>query len=178
MSNHLAVEFLAKHDDTIKRVAKREHKGSTTVDRDDLEQVLREFFLQNISSTAGFSEEGVEGTAVKVARKYMFKERIDVMHFRGCFIYTPKIVETFLQDAVWKQIEDVPDIDGRVDVMTEYNRLPLKQRQLLFRKYGLGEPPPAHDRAGRRMVERAVDTITARLNLNSQGKWADLDQAV
>ena len=178
MSNHLAEEFLARHDQIIKRVARREHKGATTVDRDDLEQVLREFFLQNISSTHAFSEDGVEGTAVKVARKYMFKERIDVMHFRGCFIYTPKIVETFLQDAVWKQIEDVPDIDGRVDVTREYNRLPAKQRQLLFRKYALGEPPLASDRAGRRMVERAIDTITARLNLNAQEKWTDLEQTV
>jgi hypothetical protein len=75
------------------------------------------------------------------------------------------MVEVYLQDSVWKEVEDVPDIDGRVDVTDEYNRLPLPQRQILFRKYGLGENPNREDHAARKMADRALVTITNNLNL-------------
>jgi hypothetical protein len=59
----------------------------------------------------------------------------------------------------------VPDIDGRVDVTAEFNRLPLDHRQILFRKYGLGENPNREDHAARKTAERALVLITNNLNL-------------
>ena len=149
----------------VARIAKREHKGAVSCHVDDVEQAVWLFMFENVQHLAGYTEPGIRDLATKSARKYLLKERIDYMHFRGNFIYTPEIVETYLKDAIWSQIEDVPDIDGRVDVTDAYNRLPLLQRQLLFRKYALGEPPVAADKAARRMIERALVYITNGLNL-------------
>lgn len=156
-----------EHSAMVAKIAKREHKGALTVTVEDVEQAIWLFLFENIQHLSQYTTNGFADIATKSARKYLFKERIDFMHFMGNFIYTPDIVETYLKDSVWRETEDVPDIDGRVDVTDEFNRLPLRQRQILFRKYGLGDPLDAEDTSGRdrKMAERAVVRITNNLNL-------------
>jgi hypothetical protein len=149
----------------VQKVARIEHKGAFTVTVEDIEQAVWLVIAQKIQHLGGYTGNGIADFATKAARSYLLKERIDYMHFTGSFIYTPDMVEVYLQDSVWKEVEDVPDIDGRVDVTDEYNRLPLPQRQILFRKYGLGENPNREDHAARKMADRALVTITNNLNL-------------
>jgi len=167
-------KFFAHHGDTLKRVAKREHKGAVTMTVEDLEQDLHAFFLQNLNSVRGFSPEGVEGLAVKQARKTLLKERIDYMYFSGSFLYTPAMVEVYLQDAVWQELDCVPDIDGRMDVQAAVRELPLDTQRLLFRKYALGESP-ANASPERKRIERAIETICHSLNLGLKRVKVELE---
>lgn len=154
-----------EHNALVSRVARREHKGALTVTMEDVVQAIWLFMFENIQHLNGYTEHGIADLATKSARKYLMQERIDYMHFMGNFIYTPDMVETYLRDSVWANVEDVPDIDGRVDVTDEFRRLPLPAQQVLFRKYGLGENPNREDHAARKMADRAVVTITNNLNL-------------
>ena len=160
-------ELYDLHNAMVAKIARREHKGAITVTVEDVEQAVWLLIAEKIHHLDDFTANGIADLAIKASRTYLLKERIDYMHFMGNFIYTPAIVETYLQDAVWKQVEDVPDIDGRVDVTDEYNRLPLLQRQILFRKYGVGDALDAIDPSGRerKMADRAVVRITNNLNL-------------
>ena len=159
----------------IEKIARREHKGVRTVEQEDVvQQVLLKFY--EYSKGTDFSiwdKDGIADLAIKEARKYVNRERIDYMHFSCNYIYTPAMVERYLIEGVWQEVEDVPDMDGRVDVMREYNALPLPQRQVLFIKYGLGETIPNAD-PRRKMADRAVDTITARLNISAQMRRLEL----
>jgi hypothetical protein len=160
-------ELHMEYSGLVSRIAKREHKGAMTVTVDDLNQAIWLVLFQKVRFLTGFTKNGIADLATKIAREYLLKERIDYMHFMGNFIYTPEIVEQYLEDAVWANVEDVPDIDGRVDVTDEFNRLPLPQKQILFRKYGLGDALDATDTSGRdrKMADRAVVRITNNLNL-------------
>ena len=153
-----------EHADLVTKIAKREHKGAATVTVEDVSQAVWLFLFENIQHLTAYTAVGIADLATKSARKYLLKERIDYMHFMGNFIYTPEIVETYLKDAVWSQVEDVPDIDGRVDVTDEFNRLPLHDRVILFKKYALGEAP-ANNSAERKTADRALVRITNNLNL-------------
>lgn len=158
-------ELYIEHSALVSRIAKREHKGAMTVSVEDVDQAIWLFLFENVRHLTGYTVNGIADLATKSARKYLLKERIDYMHFMGNFIYTPEIVEQYLTDAVWSNVEDVPDIDGRVDVTDEFNKLPLPQKQALFKKYALGENPDREDHAIRKAIDRAVVRITNNLNL-------------
>jgi hypothetical protein len=163
------------HAEMVSKIAKREHKGAEYCTVDDVNQSIWLFIGENLQHLGGYTERGIADLATKSARKYLVKERIDRMHAMGNFIYTPEIVETYLKDAVWANVEDVPDIDGRIDVRTEFDKLSLHQKQILFRKYGLGESFDRSDAASRMTADRALVRITNNLNLKlHQVKVTDL----
>jgi hypothetical protein len=151
----------------VTKIAKREHKGAYQATSEDVEQAVWLFICENVQHLHAYTEKGIADLATKSARKYLLQERIDHMHFMGNFIYTPDIVETYLKDAVWANVEDVPDIDGRVDVRDEFEKLPLHQKQVLFRKYGLGESFDRKDSTTRSVADRALVRITNNLNLKA-----------
>jgi DNA-directed RNA polymerase specialized sigma24 family protein len=151
----------------VTKIAKREHKGAVGVSVDDVVNEIWLTVFKKIKHLDGYTAMGMGDFATKAARQYLIKERIDRMYALGNFIYTPEIVEQYLTDAVWANVEDVPDIDGRVDVTDEVNKLPLHDRQLLFKKYGLGENPSREDHAARKTIDRAVVRITNNLNLQT-----------
>ena len=157
-------ELYMQYGSMIEKIARREHKGMLTVTVEDLQQQIWLTIFKEVKHLDGYTAAGIADFATKSARSYLMQERIDYMHFMGNFIYTPEIVETYLKDAVWAQIEDVPDIDGRVDVSDEFKRLPLPHRVALFRKYGLQETA-ANGSAERKMADRALIWITNNLNL-------------
>jgi hypothetical protein len=165
-------ELYAEHQAMVAKVAKREHKGAYQATVDDVEHSIWLFIFDNVHHLGDYTVKGIADLATKSARKYLLQERIDYMYFHGNFIYTPEIVETYLRDAVWANVEDVPDIDGRVDVQDEYNRLPLHQRVALFRKYGLGESID-NASAERKQADRALISITNNLNLKSNQTKVD-----
>lgn len=166
-------ELYLEHGPMVKKIAKREHKGAVTVTVEDVEQEIWLFIAKEVKHLDGYTTLGIGDFATKSARKYLIQERIDYMYFMGNFVYTPEIVEQYLQDAVWANVEDVPDIDGRVDVTDEVNRLPLHDRVLLFKKYGMGENPDREAHAERKTIDRAVIRITNNLNLKANQTKVD-----
>lgn len=172
----------------IQQVAKKEHDRMQTIEQEDIEQALWEFFCEKINHVRGWEAAGIRDLANKVARHYVQTERIDYMYFSGNFVYTPAQVEELLTEAVWREVEEVPDMDGRVDVMREFNNLAihdkdgrlsetsLKRQRLLFRKYGLGESYPKYTTEGK-MIDRTVDRITHKLNMAVKQERMDVTNA-
>lgn len=170
--------LMTVHEDMLRKIARREHRKVRTLDIDDVEQHLFLTLFQKAKGTDFrlWETAGIADLAIKISREYVNKERIDYMHFSCAYIYTPGMVEGYLQGFVWDMPEDIPDVDGRMDVMAEYNNLPLRQRQVLFLKYGTGEKFASED-PRRRMAERAVDKITERLNTAVGMKRTELSDA-
>lgn len=172
------------HPDLAKTVARKEHRGVQTVDADDIEQEICLQFAKRSKTTSShkgtdfttWDREGLWSMATKFARAYVARERIEYMHFAGAFIYNPAIVEAFLKDAVWSPLEDVYDIDGRVDVKDALGTLPLATRRELFTHYGMDQPYANADPA-RKRVDRAVERISDLLNMGSGVKIGDMADA-
>lgn len=153
----------------IRATARRQATG--VMDPEDLEQDLWVFYLEEIQPR-GYHDAAAVDLLKKQAGKLDKQERIDYMHFRGSFIYTPSMVRTLLADAVWCEVEDAFDIEGRVDVTRALSELPYRTQRLLYARFALGEKPERKS-ANEKAIERAVDTITTTLNFRSGMERAD-----
>lgn len=168
----------ATHGEMLRKIARREHRKVRTVEVEDVEQHVFLTFFQRAKGTDFrlWEAAGIADLAIKIAREYVNKERIDYMHFACAYIYTPAMVESYLRECVWTMPQEIPEVDGRIDVMAEYDNLPLRQRQVLFLKYGMGERFADAD-PRRKMADRAVDKITERLNTRVGMKRVELADA-
>lgn len=167
--------FLDRIEDIAVKTAYREHKDCPGIDTDDVAQHVRVQFYRKFESIKDWDEAGLWDLARKVARSYVAKERVDYMEFSGTFIYNREIVQLLLTDAVWCEVEDSPSIEGRIDVAMAYEKLPLRQRRLLFRRYGLGEKLD-NASADRKATDRAVARIVQELNSNLNLGFVSLDE--
>jgi hypothetical protein len=173
------------HALTVTKISRRELRGCQTTTAQDVEQhvwlTLGEKALKANGKGTDFSawdRFGISDLIVKIARDFIARERIEYMHFAGAFVYTPAIVETYLKDAVWADLEDVYDIDGRVDVRDIIQTLPLATQQALFIHFGMDQPyDPNTDNALYKRVYRAVETISDRLNMGSGVKIGSMADA-
>lgn len=178
------VEWLAvTHPNMALNTARREHRGVRTIESDDIEQhiwlKITEWSLRPDGTGTDFrlwDRAGIADLMTKIARKYVARERIEYMHWAGAFVYTPAIVEVYLKDAVWANLEDVVDIDGRTDVKDILATLPLPTQRVLFIHYGTDQPYPATSAEYKRVL-RAVETISDKLNMGSGVKIGDLADA-
>lgn len=178
------VEWLATtYPDLAAKTARREHRGVRTIETEDIEQhiwlTISKKSLRDNGRGTDFrlwDRPGISNLMTKIAREYVQRERIEFMHFAGAFVYTPAIVEVYLKDAVWAELEDVVDIDGRVDVRDAIKTLPLETQRCLFIHYGMDQPF-ANGSAEYFRVYRAVETISDRLNMSSGVKIGDMADA-
>jgi hypothetical protein len=178
------LQWLAdNHALTITKISRRELRGCQTTTAEDVEQHVWLILSQKALKADGTGTDfrlwdrfGISDLIIKVAREFVARERIEFMHFAGAFIYTPGIVEVYLKDAVWANLEDVVDIDGRVDVKEIILTLPLGTQRELFVHYGMDQPHD-HKSAAYKRVERAVETISDRLNMGSGVKIGDMADA-
>lgn len=182
-TNPVVAWIAMTHPELAEKTARREHRGVRTIETDDIEQHIWLTISQKALKADGtgtdfrlWDRAGISDLMTKVAREYVQRERIEYMHFAGAFVYTPAIVEVYLKDAVWAELEDVVDIDGRVDVRDIIKTLPLETQRALFIHYGMDTPykggTPEYMR-----VYRAVETISDRLNMGSGVKIGDMADA-
>lgn len=159
----------------IRNVAKKQ--ATDVMDPEDLEQELWAFYLEHVAHR-DYPEGAVVDLVKKQAAKTARQERIDYMQFRGAFIYSPAVVRTILEDAVWIDAEDCPDIEGRIDVSNALAELRPEERQALCGRFG-----PVDPNAGPRdpyqnvVVERAIDKISMILNRGAQRSELDIEIA-
>lgn len=145
------------------------------MDPDDLEQELWVFYLEEL-----LPRDYPEGAVVDLIKKQVAKtarqERIDYMQFRGAFIYSPAVVRTILEDAVWVDAEDAPDIEGRIDVSNALNELGSNDRRILHKRFAVN--PADRDvftSAEKMQIEQAIDKISMILNGNGR---AEVDMTI
>lgn len=167
METEEAYEFdIAKF---IKATARKQATG--VMDPEDLEQDLWVFYLEQVLPR-GYHDGAVVDLLKKQASKIDKEERIDYMYFRGSFIYTPSMIRTLLADAVWCEVQDAFDIEGRVDVTRALSELPYATQRLLYARFMLDDKPDK-DSADRKTIDRAVDSIAATLNFRSGAEQVD-----
>lgn len=166
----------AKLAGVIKNVAKKQ--ATDVMDPEDLEQELWVFFLEELAHT-----EYPEGTIVDLIKKRSIKiardERIDYMQFRGAFVYSPAVVQTILEDSVWVDVEDSPDIEGRVDVSRALQELTSRERELLRLRYAV--TPSERGRLATydyEVIEVAIDKISMILNRGASRAELDIADVV
>lgn len=183
MTNPVVQWITDNHAELVEKIARREHRGVRTTDIEDVSQhvwlVLGQKSLKADGTGTDFrlwDRFGITDLITKIAREYVAQERIKYMHFAGAFVYTPGIVEVYLKDAVWANVEDVVDMDGRIDVQDAIKALPLETQRCLFIHYGMDQPFTAGTAPYKR-VYRAVETISDRLNMGSGVKIGDLADA-
>lgn len=159
----------------IKNVAKKQ--STDVMDPEDLEQELWVFFLGELAHT-----EYPEGTIVDLIKKRGIKiardERIDYMQFRGAFVYSPAVVRTILEDSVWTNVEDAPDIEGRMDVSNALLELSGDERSLLHEYFTVASADRGRlDTYSYERIERAIDKISMILNRGATRSEVDIETA-
>ncbi|WP_152346579.1 sigma-70 family RNA polymerase sigma factor [Brevibacterium sp. CFH 10365] len=165
----------AKLSSVIKNVAKKQ--ATDVMDPEDLEQELWVFYLEHVAHRdypEGAIVDLIKKQGVKVARD----ERIDYMQFRGAFVYSPAVVRTILEDAVWVDSEDCPDIEGRIDVSRALGELNDDERRVLHQRFAVNpDTRPHFTTLETSRIERAIDKISMILNRGASRSELDIDTA-
>ncbi|MBT2587967.1 hypothetical protein [Arthrobacter sp. ISL-95] len=156
-------DFYLLYSETARRIAIREHRQSTIYDVSDVEQAIWEHVFKKWSEYRDKDEKLVYVLMRRAARSFAERSRIDSMYANGTFIYTPSLVATYLETCAWEPLEEVPDVDARVDLVEAFELLRAsapKQAAAVFNRYALKET----SEADRKNAELGVDNICHRLN--------------
>lgn len=163
------------------RIAAREHHSSSIYDRDDIQQAIWEHVIRNWKHYQAIEDpKFVEIYMTKAARGYVRQERVDFMYFAGAFIYTPKIVAGFLETCAWAPLEEVPDIDARVDLQEAFALLRKsapKQAAAVFKRYGMGESESLSSTESSNL-RFGIEAICHRLNTGLRLQAESIDLAI
>lgn len=165
-------EFVAYYQDDVRKAARKAAYSSTSCTAEDIEGDLWVYLLGRFDYNAELDETHLRYLIRRQANTIAAKERRDYDHFRGGFTYTPAVVRAILADAVWTDVEEVPDLEARFDVETEFALLPLRQQQILFRHFAAGDVLNATERKD---LTRAVDRIADRLNDKTPVRQVDIE---
>lgn len=157
--------FYLLHEPDVARIAFREHHKSTIFTVEDVAQAIWEHVMSNWRYYAEAEQKYIDIFMTRAARGFVRKERTDYMYFTGAFIYTPKLVAAYLDTCAWKPLEEVPDVDARVDMREAYELLRKKapkQAAAVFKRYGLGETDLSSTEKSN--LSAGVESICHRLN--------------
>lgn len=176
----LTDEFYLKYQSEVARIAAREHKKSTIFGVEDVEQAIWEHVIKRFGDYADLDEKLVYMRLQRAARAFATTQRIEYMYATGSFIYTPKIVAAYLDTCAWQPLEEVPDIDARVDLIEAFailrERAP-KQAAAVFKRYGMGEGEEMSS-TERSNLSDGVEAICHRLNTGLRLSAESIDLAI
>lgn len=161
----MTAEYYQQHYAEAQRIAVGEWKKSNLYEAEDVEQAIWEHVMGNWKYYAKADDKYRTACMVRAARNYVRKEREDYMYHSGAFVYTPKLVANYLESCAWKPLEQVPDVDARVDLQEAFAilaRSAPKQAAAVFKRYALGEEDMSS--AERMNVSRGTESICHRLN--------------
>ena len=165
-TDQMTSEFVERYLSTVVRTAAREHKKATIFTIEDMEQAIWEHALSNFSEYADAEPGIVDALMKRAARTYATRQRIEHMYATGSFIYTPKLVAAYLDSCVWEPVEEVPDVDARVDLQEAFADLQQthpKRADAVFKRYGLGEGDSLSE-SERKNLERGIESLCHKLN--------------
>ncbi|GAA1411859.1 hypothetical protein AUR04nite_00690 [Glutamicibacter uratoxydans] len=159
-------EFQHKYWEVVHNVCKKIGRTSATVEAEDLEQDVWVSMQEKDHWKKILDyEKSIPGVLKKQAERLATKERVDYMHFSGSYMYTPKDVRRILSESVWCEAEKAPDIEGRVDVRREFDKLVEARRLAIYKRYGHGFDSFELTRSEQMAFYRGIDQITDRLNM-------------
>ena len=171
--------FYLQYQETAGRIAIREHRKSTVYDVEDLEQAIWEHVVKKWPEYEDKDEKLVYVLMRRAARTFASKARIEHMYATGSFIYTPSLVAAYLDSCAWEPLEEVPDIDARVDLIEAFEQLQSsapKQAAAVFKRYGLKETGLSENEQSN--VSRGVESLCHRLNSGLRLSAESIDLAI
>lgn len=158
--------FYEQYQGEALRISLGQHQRSTIFDTSDIEQSIWEHVMKNWKHYATADERLVSFYMKRAAKSFANTQRVEYMYFTGAFIYTPKIVAAYLETCAWEPLDEVPDIDARVDLQEAFKLLQAsapEQAAAVFRRYGLKEFS-AMTESEQKNSRRGVESLTHRLN--------------
>lgn len=177
-----AVEFASFHSTyarTVRRIASREHRGSSLYDVDDIEQAIWERVIVNWQYYYKSASKYVEIFMTRSARGFASAQRIDHMYATGAFIYTPKLVKSRLESCEWKKTTQALGVNVRADLVDAFERLQVSapaQAAAVFKRYASSpDELSSNDRAN---CSRGVTQITDHLNSGLRLRAEPLEIAI
>jgi hypothetical protein len=165
--DQMPAAFFEQYQPEALRISLRQHQRSTIFDSSDIEQSIWEHVMLNWKHYATADEQLVSFYMKRAAKSFANRQRIDHMYFTGAFIYTPKIVAAYLETCAWEPLDEVPDVDARVDLQEAFELLresSPEQAFAVFRRYGLKEFD-AMTETQKKNSRLGVDALAHRLNL-------------
>lgn len=162
---HSLEDFHTVYAPAVSKISRKVSNEFKTVDAEELEGMLWVDIAgtwQNIIEATG--KFTVPGILRRRAIQHANKERIDYMHFSGSYLYTPKDVRKILSESAWSDVEQAPDIEGRVDVRRWFDTLAPGRKAAVYKRYGLGFSYKELTKSEQNALERGVTDITDRLN--------------
>lgn len=164
ISDTMTPAFYEQYQPEALRIAYGQHQRSTIFDVADIEQSIWEHVMMNWKHYATADERLVSFYMKRAAKSFANNQRVEYMYFTGAFIYTPKIVAAYLETCAWEPLDEVPDVDARVDLQEAFNLLRESapaQAGAVFRRYCLKEELTESEQKNSR---RGVESLTHRLN--------------
>lgn len=158
---------LARIQVTVRDVAKIAVREFDGIDPEDVESLLLEKVFrypdryEKHIDNAGWLWAALYGDAIAHCRKMIR----DFMFYSAEYYYTPEEVRELLKQAYDAEVDEYIYINeatiSLIDLQVAFNKLNMRDRDLLSRKYGNKEKLPESDR---RACYRAVEHLTAALN--------------
>ncbi|MGZ4659707.1 MAG: hypothetical protein ACXVYB_00340 [Arthrobacter sp.] len=156
-------ELYLQLEPLVNYVAAGEWKNSRIFTIDDVAQAIWEHMMANWSHYAGKETALIKHMARRAARSFCLAQRTQYMYANGAFLYTPGMVRRYLEDAVWCQPGDCPDVEARADISEAFGYLTKGQKAVVYKRYALKETLVRN--AEQVAESRAITNITNRLNL-------------
>lgn len=157
-------DFYTVYHEDVARISRKVANEFKTVQAEDLEQDLWADLSATWEKILEASKFTVQSIIRRRALQLANKERIDYMHFSGSYLYTPKDVRLILSESAWSDIDQAPDIEGRVDVRAKFDKLAPGRQAAVYKRYGLGVTYKELSKSEQNALERGVGQITDWLN--------------
>lgn len=157
-------DFYTVYHEDVARISRKVANEFKTVQAEDLEQDLWVDLTETWEKILEASKFTVQSIIRRRALQLANKERIDYMHFSGSYLYTPKDVRKILSESAWSEVDQAPDVEGRVDVRAKFDKLAPGRKAAIFKRYGLGFTYKELSKSEQNALERGISNITDWLN--------------
>lgn len=169
-------EFLDFHAEAIDSIAKGHWNRQGFCQADDVAQEIRMHVMTKWDYYSGLGVEAAKRAFGKAAKQYLSQESQDYMHFTGNFVYTPRMVRALLETSAWDPVEEVFDVDGRIDIQLAFKTLPPARSEAVFKRYALKVPTDEMTKVEQRSCQRGVDDVCHFLNRQDAPRAVSLDE--
>lgn len=150
-----------KPEQLIEEAVSKSTKYGDILDRDEMVSEAWIIWWEELESSP-YSYSQCLNILIRKLKTINRDERSTYMYFTGNFVYTPAMVRAFLDNVVWDELSECADIDARLDLQGAIDKLPPKQQESLFKRYGLKDEGLSESQ--NRNVSRAIETLTTKLN--------------
>lgn len=173
-ASRLTPEEYLQLEPMVYQVAAGEWKSSYVFEMDDLAQAIWMHVVEKWSDYRDKDADLQFTMLRRYARTWTKAQRVEYMYSTGAYVYTPKEIRARFEDSVFTPLTRAFDIDARVDITREYDKLSRGRKAALYKQYALGERLTTG--AERVAASEGIEAITTALNLGVGRIAASLEE--